>query len=55
MWNNHVPGRASLEEQNIASESGKFSLSLSLSLSLQAPPRVCLHELDSSAEHVAQV
>ena len=31
------------------------SLSLSLSLSLQAPPRVCLHELDSSAEHVVQV
>ena len=51
MWNTQVLGRASLEEQNFAPESGSFSLSLSL----QVPPQVGMHELDSRAEHVVQV
>ena len=49
MWNTQVLGRASLEEQNFAPESG------SVSLSLQVPPHVGMHELDSRAEHVVQV
>ena len=49
MWNTQVLGRASLEEQNLAPESGRFSLSL------QVPPQVSMRKLDSFAEHVVQV
>ena len=49
MRNTKVLGRASLDEQNLAPESGNIYLSLSLSLSGTAPG-VSRHRLESTVE-----